>query len=118
MTNREAAAELRARGVTFRLIGLELGVSKERARKLLLPPRPRTCRTCKGPLAGHYGRRYCRAPCLPPSEERPPAAPRRNREEIAGPPRRRGRPRKHLEVLAEAPAPEPKKTPKKKGGGR
>jgi hypothetical protein len=118
MTNREKAAELRARGLTFRLIGLELGISRERARQLLLPLPPRTCRTCKGPLAGHYGRRYCRAPCLPPSSMplpptgRPVGRPRK-RPEIAGPPRPprgRGRPRK-----AETPAEGKQKSPKNKG---
>jgi hypothetical protein len=107
MTSREAAARLRERGLSFRLIGLELGVSKERARQLLISQTPRLCPGCGKPMpAGTGKRRYCRAPCLPPSAVQPPTGRpvgRPKNPELAGPPKppkppgSRGRPRKQRE---------------------
>lgn len=47
MTRRDIAARLRSDGSTLQEIGDALGVSRERARQLLLPPIPRI-RLCKG----------------------------------------------------------------------
>ena len=115
MTNRESAAKMRAGGASLREIAEALGMSREGARQLLLPLPQRHCPSCGKPVAGRGRVPYCRAPCLPPSEKKGPAAPlRRKREQMVGPPRRRGRPRKVVSG-AEVPV---KKKPKKKGGGK
>jgi hypothetical protein len=91
MTNRESAAKMRARGLSLREIAEALGMSREGARQLLLPLRPRVCPGCGKPMPSVAGKpRYCRAPCLPPSEYVPK---KRRSNEFVGPPRRRGRPR-------------------------
>jgi predicted DNA-binding transcriptional regulator AlpA len=101
MSNREAAAKMRAEGATIRAIGEALGVSTQGAAGLLRPLPPRLCPSCGKPIPGKGKARYCRAPCLPPSAFQPPTGRPvgrpRTRSEIAGPPRPprgRGRPRK------------------------
>jgi transcriptional regulator with XRE-family HTH domain len=47
---RRRAAELRARGLTFAEVGRKLGITRERARQVLLAPPLPPCASCAAPL--------------------------------------------------------------------